>query len=95
VTGEVLAPLGFGAGDEVGAWLDEAGRPVAAPADGAAVTMATVLVGFTVLAMGSTVLAGVWVAAGHGVELLRRRYWEREWSRVEPTWRHGRSADQS
>ena len=45
--------------------------------------------------MGSLLLSGLWMGAEHGVELLRRRYWEREWARVEPAWRRGRSADQN
>jgi hypothetical protein len=95
VAGVVLAPPGTTAGDEVRAWLDAAGRPVTAPADRAEVTTTAFLVGFSVLAMGSLLLAGLWVGAEHGVELLRRRYWEREWAEVEPMWRQGRSADQN
>lgn len=94
-SGTVLAHFGADAGDQVEAWLDDAGAPVPAPADRGEVVVSSVLAGFAVLALGGLVLAGAWAGAEQVLGLARRRYWEREWARVEPRWRPGRSADQN
>ncbi|WP_214401430.1 Rv1733c family protein [Pseudonocardia lacus] len=91
VTGEVFAPFGADAGQQVNGWVDGNGQPVTAPADQDEVFASTILTGFSVMALGGMLLLG----AGLGVEqllaLARGRYWEREWDRVEPMWRHGRA----
>lgn len=95
VTGEVIAPYGAAAGERVTAWLDRSGRPVPAPTSGAAVLAATLLVAFAVLVTGGAGLLAAGLGAGRLLDLARGGYWAREWERVEPTWRRGRSTDQS
>lgn len=94
VTGTVPALLGTPAGTRVTVWLDADGQPVDAPGDPAGAVMIGVLAATLVLAVGGVGLAGLATLAQWLTAVSADRYWEREWTRVEPGWRYGHRADQ-
>jgi hypothetical protein len=85
-TGLVEAADGSKAGAEVRIWLDESGRPVAAPMS----SVDSVGSGVLVAVFGWLVSVGLIALACWGLRhvLDRRRYraWDTEWARVEPDW---------
>jgi hypothetical protein len=88
-TGRVPATEGLNAGDRVHTWLDEYGRPAAAPASSEDAAVGAALVAIT----GWLTAACLLCLIHHGIKRLldRHRYraWGREWARVEPRWRTG------
>jgi hypothetical protein len=86
VQARVPVPPGTRAGDPVGAWTTDDGRPAAAPMTPREVvrsTVALVTLGWvgTVLATGTAYAVLCWL-----LDRQRDRRWTREWAVIEPTW---------
>ncbi|MFD8234715.1 hypothetical protein ACFV20_22925 [Streptomyces sp. NPDC059696] len=85
-TATARVPADTRQGETVDVWVDERGRSVAPPLDGAAVWQHTLTMG--ICAAGGTALV---VLFGHFLVrrvALRRRMaeWDRAWARTEPEW---------
>jgi hypothetical protein len=85
-TGEVLAPLGTGAGGMVRVWTDAAGRPAGPPLQPLQVKNQATLAAI----LAPVLLGEVLLAAGQLAHYLlgRRRLaaWEAEWRAIGPQW---------
>lgn len=78
------------AGEEVGAWIDGAGRAVGPPAGVRAALVAAGTAAAAVLLIGWGLLGLAWLGVRRWTAARNAEYWEREWARVEPEW-SGRS----
>lgn len=78
------------AGEEVGAWIDGAGRAVGPPAGAGAALVAAGTAAAPILLVGWGLLGLAWMGVRRWSAARSAEYWEREWARVEPEW-SGRS----
>jgi hypothetical protein len=87
-TGTVYATPGLDRGARVPIWLDQRGRPVAAPPSTTQVTMSSAGTGLGLL---FAIVAGVgaaWLVLRWLLDRARLAAWEREWRRVNPHGNH-------
>lgn len=86
--GQIEVVDGSLAGARVPIWVDRAGNPVDRPATSADAVAAGVTLASATLIGGLSLLAGLFFVGR--LVLDRRRYaaWQREWTDVEPAWRH-------
>ena len=85
-TGIVPVTAATPAGSEVTVWLDRSGAAVDPPPAGADAVVAGIFTGIAVLAVGASVLGGVWLLVRRGIDKLNARRWAREWADIGPEW---------
>jgi hypothetical protein len=82
-TGSVPAERGLRAGTPVGIWLDEGGRPVAAPTTPGSALMAAVSAAVLGWSAFVTLVAAGFVLLRFWLDRIRYGRWEREWIRFD------------
>lgn len=85
-TGRITVRSTVWAGDQVGVWIDPAGRIAPPPAQPANAVVAGAMAFLGVLFVGGTALATVWYALRGVTGAYNSRRWEREWAQVGPVW---------
>ncbi|WP_340374445.1 hypothetical protein U5640_04200 [Streptomyces sp. SS7] len=83
VTGEAKVPSGSRAGSPTTVWLDDTGRVRPAPPTPAQAASQGAALGATAAAGAGLLVAGGWWAARKGLDVRRRRQWDRAWSEFD------------
>lgn len=86
--GQIQVMDGSLAGARVSIWIDRAGNPVNRPVTSADAVAAGVTLASVTLIGGLSLLAGMFVAVRLVLDRCRYAAWQREWTHVEPAWRH-------